>query len=215
MSPVHEVEEQVDQTAKNQYVPANQQVLDVKGSVDNIPESQMTDTGHPLQQPVAVDSIEHVHIDLDINLSEDQLQITDEQDFTEEDTIVPNPDAVHDEYLSTAIDATSNCITSQVDKPATTPITVDEVKTPIEKVGCIFVTDHLQKYLEEHLQSSDKQAFLDLLFLLDQYFYDNPRQHIYCMLPHNEYITLLNHAIYSHIDISMFPMIRAVLSTRQ
>ena len=41
-----EIDEQVDQTLKRQFIPAKQQSLDIKGSIDNIPESQQTDTGH-------------------------------------------------------------------------------------------------------------------------------------------------------------------------
>ena len=51
-----------------------------------------------------------------------------------------------------------------------------------------------------------------MLSLLDQYLYDNPRQHTYCMSPNNEYVTLLNYAICLHIDISTFPTVWAVLS---
>ena len=97
-----EVEEQVDQTLKKQSVPAKQQSLDVTGSTDNIPESQMTDTSDPLQQPVIVNSIAHADIDLDVNLLDDQLQLEDGQDFIEEDTLVLNPDALHEEYHNTA-----------------------------------------------------------------------------------------------------------------
>ena len=84
---------------------------------------------------------------------------------------------------------------------------------PYKKVGCIFVTERLQKYLEAYPPSSDKQAFLDIyhmLSLLD--LYDNPRQHIYYMSPDNEYVTLLKHATHLHIDISIFLTVWAVLS---
>ena len=134
---------------------------------------------------------------------------------TEENTLVLNPDELHDEDHGTTNDDTGNSTTIQVDKPITEPPTIDEVGIPIEKVGCIFVTNHLHKYLDEYPQLSDNQAFLDIfhmLSLLDRYLYDNPRQHVYCMSSNNEYVTLLNHTIYLHVDISMFPMIWAVLS---
>ena len=47
-SPMLEVEEQVDQTLKKEFVPVKQQSLDVTGSTYNILESQMTDTSYPL-----------------------------------------------------------------------------------------------------------------------------------------------------------------------
>ena len=98
-------------------------------------------------------------------------------------------------------------MTIQMGKPVIEPFTTDDIMIPNEKVGCIFVTICLQKYLQEYPPSSDKQAFLDIyhmLSLLDWYLYDNPRQHTYCMSPDNEYVTLLNYAIHLHIDISTF-----------
>ena len=86
---------------------------------------------------------------------------------------------------------------------------------PNEKVGCIFVTIHLQQYLEEYWPPSDKQTFLDIyhmLSLLDRYLYDNPKQHTNCMSPDNEYVVLLKYAMCLHIDISMLPTVWAVLS---
>ena len=86
---------------------------------------------------------------------------------------------------------------------------------PTEKVGCILVTSHLRQFLENYPPSSEKQAFLDvyhMLSLLDKYLYDHPKQHTHCMSSDNEYITLLQHAIHLHIDLTMFPTLWAVLS---
>ena len=72
-------------------------------------------------------------------------------------------------------------MTTQMGKPDIEPFITDDITIPNEKVGCIFVSIHLQRYLEECLPSSEKQAFLDIhhmLSLLDQYLYDNYRQHI-------------------------------------
>ena len=60
----------------------------------------------------------------------------------------------------------------------------DEVITLTEKVGCTLVTSHLQQFLEDYPQPSDKQAVLDIyhmLSLLDKCLYDNPKQHTHCM----------------------------------
>ena len=86
---------------------------------------------------------------------------------------------------------------------------------PIEKVGCILVTSHLKQFLENYPSSSEKQVFLDIyhmLSLLDKYLYDHPKQHTHCMSSDNEYITLLQHVIHLHIDLTMFPTLWAVLS---
>ena len=59
----------------------------------------------------------------------------------------------------------------------------DKVMIPNEKVGCMFVTRHLQQFLEGYPPPSHKQAFLDIyhiLSLLDKYVYDNPKEHTAC-----------------------------------
>ena len=86
---------------------------------------------------------------------------------------------------------------------------------PTKKVGCILVTSHLKLFLEKYPSSSEKQVFLDIyhmLSLLDKYLYDHPKQHTHCMSSDNEYVTLLQHAICLHIDLTMFPTLWAVLS---
>ena len=91
----------------------------------------------------------------------------------------------------------------------------DDVNIPTEKVGCAFVTDHLQQFLEDYPPSSDNHAFLDvyhMLSLLDKYLYDNPKQHTHCMSSDNEYVTVLKYAIHLNIDLSTFPTLWAVLS---
>ena len=86
---------------------------------------------------------------------------------------------------------------------------------PTEKVGCISVTSHLKQFIQDYPLSSEKQVFLDIyhmLSLLDKYLYDHPKQHTHCMSSDNEYVTLLQHAIHLHIDLTMFPTLWAVLS---
>ena len=86
---------------------------------------------------------------------------------------------------------------------------------PTEKLGCILVTSHLQQFLKDYPQSSDKHAFLDvyhMLSLLDKYLYNNPKQHTHCMSQDNEYVTLLKYAIHLNIDLSTFLTLKAVLS---
>ena len=78
-----------------------------------------------------------------------------------------------------------------------------------------MVTSCLKQFLENYPSSLEKQAFLDvyhMLSLLDKYLYDHPKQHTHCMSFDNEYITLLQHAISLHIDLTTFPTLWAVLS---
>ena len=82
-------------------------------------------------------------------------------------------------------------------------------------MGCIFVTSHLQQFLEEYPPLSDKQAFSDvyhMLSLLDKYLYDNLKQHTHCVSSDNEYVALLKYTICLNIDLSTFSTLWAVLS---
>ena len=91
----------------------------------------------------------------------------------------------------------------------------NDITIPTEKVGCTFVTSHLQQFLEEYPPPSDEQAFIDvyhMLSLLDKYLYDNPKQHNHCMSSNNEYVALLKYAIHLNVHLSTFPTLWAVLS---
>ena len=48
--------------------------------------------------------------------------------------------------------------------------------------------------------------------MLNAYLIDNPQQHIHCMSPDNEYVSLIMYAITIKIDLCNFPAIWAVLS---
>ena len=85
---------------------------------------------------------------------------------------------------------------------------IDEVITPMEKVGCTLVTNHLKQFLEDCPPPSDKQAFLNIyhmLSLLDKYLHDNPTQHTHCMSSDSEYVILLTYAMLLNIDLTVFP----------
>ena len=133
----------------------------------------------------------------------------------EQDTIIYDADVFHDDYDNTAIDTIADGTAIQLEKPFTELFPTDDVTIPNEKVGCVFVTIHLQQFLEEYPPLLKKQAFLDIyhmLSLLDKYLYDNPKQHTHCMSPDNEYVELLKYAICLNIDIATFPTVWAVLS---
>ena len=214
-SPMSEMEEQVNQTSQNNLLTAKQEFISETESAINIAKSPKTDTSSFLQWQAVPESTSHPGINLDANLQDDQLQDEEEQDPIEQDTIVYNTDISHYHYDCTAIDIIADSTTIQLEKPVTELFLTDDVITPNEKVGCIFVTIHLQQFLEEYPLSSDTQAFLDIyhvLSLLDMYLYDNPKQHTHCMSPNNEYVELLKYAIHLNIDVSIFPTVWAVLS---
>ena len=67
----------------------------------------------------------------------------------EQDTLVHDTDVSQDEYDSKAIDVIADSMTIQMGKSVIEPFTTDDVTMPNEKVDCVFVTIHSQKYLEE------------------------------------------------------------------
>ena len=155
-----EVEEQVDQTFQNNLLTTKQEFINETESAINIPESPKTDTGYPLQWKTVSNSTPHQGIDLDANLQDHQLQDKEEQDPVEQDTIIHDTDVSHDDYDSTAIDIIADGTTIQLEKPVTELFPTDDVTIPNEKVGCVFVTIHLQQFLEEYPPPSDTQSFL-------------------------------------------------------
>ena len=103
----------------------------------------------------------------------------------------------------------------QLEKSITELLPTDDVTIPNEKLGCIFITRHLQQFLDGYPPTADKQAFLDIyhmLSLLDKYLHDNPKQHTHGMSPNNEYVALLKYSIHLNTDLSTFPTVWVVLS---
>ena len=112
-------------------------------------------------------------------------------------------------------DVSEETTLTKSDRLHTLPTSTDEVRMPTEKVGCILVTSHLKQFLENYPSFPEIQAFLDvyhMLSLLDKYLYHHPKQHTHCMSSDNEYVTLLQHAIHLHIDLTVFPTLWSVLS---
>ena len=91
-------------------------------------------------------------IDHDANHQQDQLQDQDEQD----------KDIPHDDDNCIAIVPIADGTSIQLEKSITELLPTDDVTIPNEKVGCIFVTRHLQQFLEGYLPPSNKKAFLDV-----------------------------------------------------
>ena len=174
-------------------------------SAINILESIKIDTGNTLQhQPVLKGTLHH-HINQDKSCQQCQLQ-----DQAEQDT-----DVHHDDDDHTADDSVMKATSTPPEQSLTAFLPTNDITIPTEKVGCIFVTSHLQQFLEEYPPPSDKQAFLDvyhMLSLLDKYLYNNPKQHTHCMSSDNEYVALLKYAIHLSVDLSTFPTLWIALS---
>ena len=100
-------------------------------------------------------------------------------------------------------------------KPVTTAFVSDGVCIPTEKVGCLQVTSQLQEFLNHFPPESKEKAFeqiYQILQVLDAYLIDKPQQHLYCMSPDSEYVSLIMYTTKLEINLCNFPAIWAVLS---
>ena len=129
--------------------------------------------------------------------------------------IAYNPEESEEEPFNMAIADTSEDPTIVMGKPVTTAFVSDDVCIPTEKVGCLQVTSQLQEFLNHFPPESKEKAFeqiYQILQMLDVYLIDKPQQHLYCMSPDSEYISLIMYATKLEIDLCNFPAIWAVLS---
>ena len=114
-----------------------------------------------------------------------------------------------------AIDDTSKDPTIVMGKPVNTAFVSGDVHIPTEKVGCLQVTSQLQEFLNHFPPESKEKAFeqiYQILQVLDTYLIDKPQQHLYCMSPDSEYISLIMYAPKLEINLCNFLAIWAVLS---
>ena len=147
--------------------------------------------------------------------SDKDLPVTAQSDGDEVDTIPYVPGDSEDEQFNTAIDDTSNDPMIVMGKPLTTAFVSSNVHVPTEKVGCLQVTNQLREFLNHFPLESKEKAFKQIykiLQVLNAYLIDNPQQHIHCMSPDNEYVSLIMYAITIEIDLCNFPAIWAILS---
>ena len=141
--------------------------------------------------------------------------MTAQDDVDEGDTIPYTPEESDDEQFNTAIDDTSEDPTIVMGKPVTTAFASADVCVPTEKVGCSQVTNQLKEFLNNFPPESRETAFeqiYEILQVLDAYLTDNPQQHVYCMSPDSEYVSLIMYATKIEIDLCNFLAIWAVLS---
>ena len=109
-----------------------------------------------------------------------------QDDVNEVDTI-----PYDDKQFNTTIDDTSEDLMIVMGKPVTTAFVSVDVHIPIEKVGCLQVTNQLKEFLNHFPPESREKAFeqiYEILQGLDAYLIDNPQQHIYCMSLDSKYV---------------------------
>ena len=145
---------------------------------------------------------------------EDPL-MTEQEDINKIDTIAYAPEESDDEPFNTAINDTSKDPTIVMGTPVTTAFVSADVCIPTEKVGCLQVTSQLKEFLNHFPPESKEKAFeqiYKILQALDAYLIDNPQQHLYCMSPDSEYVSLIMYATKLEIALCNFPAIWAALS---
>ena len=188
-----------------------QKVDSVELEADKILELIDQDTGKKGEK-----NIEHNdELETILEESDEDLPVTAQGDDDEVDTILYAPGDSEEEQFTTAIDDTSEDPMIVMGKPLTTAFVSANICIPTEKVGCLQVTNQLKEFLNHFPPESKEIAFeqiYEILQVLDAYLRDNPQQHIHCMSPDNEYVSLIMYATEIGIDLCNFPAIWAVLS---
>ena len=194
----------------------HQQIVDsAELRKDDIPELLDNDTGEKIEKNMEQyiqykDELETIPEE-----SDEDLPVTTQGDGNEGDTIPYIQGDSEDEQFNTAIDDTSADPMIVMGRPFTTAFVSANVHIPTEKVGCLQVTNQLREFLIHFPPESKEKAFeqiYEILQVLNIYLIDNPQQHIHCMSPDNEYVSLIMYAITIEIDLCNFPAIWAVLS---
>ena len=193
----------------------HQQIVRADLENDDILELLDNDTGKKTQENIEQyiqykDELETIPEE-----SDKDFPVTAQGDSDDGDTILYIQGDSEEEQFNTAIDDTSDDPMIVMGKPLTTAFVSVNVHVPTEKVRCLQVTNQLREFLIHFPSDSKEKAFeqiYEILQVLNTYLIDNPQQHIHCMSPDNEYVSLIMYAITIKIDLCNFPAIWAVLS---
>ena len=186
---------------------------------EEILESNGNDTGKNVAQN-AEHNIQYYN-DLEMIPEEDEEeevedpQMAAKQEVDNFDTLAYNPEESDEEPFNMAIDDTSEDPMIVMGKPVTTTFVSHDVCVPTKKVGCSQVTSKLQEFLDHFPPESKEKAFeqiYEILQVLDTYLINNPQQHLSCMSPDSEYVSLIMYATKLEINLGNFPAIWALLS---
>ena len=182
---------------------------------EDIPELLDNDTGKKTQENIEQyiqykDELETIPEE-----SDEDFPAMVQGDGDDGDTIPYIQGDSEDEQFNTAIDDTANDPMIVMGKSLTTAFVSVNVCIPTEQVGCLQVTNCFREFLSHFPLESKEKAFekiYKILQVLNTYLIDNPQQHIHCMSPDNEYVSLIMCANTIKIDLCNFPAIWAVLS---
>ena len=194
----------------------HQQINDVAEiGKDNIPELVNNDTGKMCDNNTEQYIQYNEGLETIPEESDKDLPVMVQGDGDDGDTILYIQGDSEDEQFNIAIDDTSDDPMIVMGKLLTTAFVSANVHIPTEQVGCLQVTNHLREFLSHFPLESKEKAFeqiYKILQVLNAYLIDNPQQHIHCMSPDNEYVSLIMYANTIKIDLCNFLAIWAVLS---
>ena len=179
---------------------------------EKVPELNGQDTSENGVRNAEHDIQYHDELETILEEEEDEdPQMAEKQDVDDLDMIAYTPEESDEEPFNTAIDDTSEDPTIVMHKPVTTAFISDDVHVPTEKVGCLQVTSQLQEFLNHFPPESKEKAFeqiYQILQVLDAYLIDNLQQHLYCMSPDSEYISLIMYAtkLSSNLGSTLYPL---------
>ena len=182
---------------------------------DDIPELLDNDTGEQTEENIKQYIRYKDELEMIPEESNEDFPVTMQGDGDDGDTILYIQGDSEEKQFNTAIDDTSNSPMIVMGKPLTTAFVSANVCVPTKKVGCLQVTNQLREFLFHFPPDSKEKAFeqiYEILQVLNTYLIDNPQQHIHCMSPDNEYVSLIMYTITIKIDLCNFPTIWAVLS---
>ena len=190
----------------------------VEHDEEEVPESNGQDTGENGAQNAERDIPYYDELETipeEEEGEDEDPQMAAKQDVNDLDMIVYNPEESEEEPFNTAINDTPEDPTIVMGKPVTTTFVSDDIRIPTEKVSCLQVTSKLQEFLNHFPPESKEKAFeqiYEILQVLDAYLIDNPQQHLFCMSPDSEYVSLIMYATKLEINLGNFLAIWAVLS---
>ena len=187
----------------------------VEHDEEKVPESNGEDTGENGTPNAECDILDHDELETIPEEEDEDPQVAEKQDLDDLNMIAYTPEESDKEPFNMAIDDTSEDPTIVMGKLVTTAFISDDIHVPTEKVGCLQVTSQLQEFLNHFPPESKEKAFehiYQILQVLDAYLIDNLQQHLYCMSPDSEYISLVMYITKLEIDLCNFLAIWAVLS---
>ena len=192
------------------------QIVDLTNLENNdIPELLDNDTGEKTQENIEQYIRYKDELETIPGESDEDFPVMAQGDGDDGDTIPYIQGDLEDEQFNTAIDDTSDDLMIVMGKPLTIAFVSVNLHIPTEQVGCLQVTNHLREFLSHFPPQSKEKAFeqiYKILQVLNTYLIDNPQQHIHCMSPDNEYVSLIMYANTIKIDLCNFLAIWAVFS---